>query len=66
MAMEDTIVRRLNCELPNGRRWEWYPDLNVLALSASVRTCEEREQAISELQDHWRRQWIRVVPDLPA
>lgn len=56
---EDTVVKTLS--LPHGRLWEWYPDANVIALSPCLDEAG-REAAISEIQEQWRRQWIRIVP----
>ena len=51
-------------DLPHGRPWEWYGDANVIVLAPRFRTdCQGREQALTEVQAHWRRSCIRVVQD---
>lgn len=55
---EDTLVVTL--DLPFGQSWAWYPDANMVALKPGM--CpEQQEQALSEVQAHWRRSIIRVV-----
>lgn len=58
---EHTLIKTL--PLPFGQMWTWYGDANVLALSPNLRTEAERQAAITEALAHWRRNFIRVVPD---
>lgn len=55
---EKTLIKTL--ELPHGQNWAWYGDANIVVLSPCL-DAEGREQALSELQDHWRRKCLRVV-----
>lgn len=50
-------------KLKVGQDWAWFADLNVVALAEHL-CAEGRERALSELQIHWRRSCLYVVPDL--
>lgn len=61
VAVEETIIRTLSKPLPHGRKFVWYPDLNMCAFSPC--SCpEEFEQVINEARDEWRRHHVRIVP----
>lgn len=55
---EETVFRVLN--LPGGRDYIWYPDLNVVALRRGM-NCEQKMLALDEFQSHWRREHLRLV-----
>lgn len=55
---EDTLIKTMR--LPHGRLWEWFADLNVVALCPSL-DAAGREWALSEVQAHWRRSCLRAV-----
>lgn len=57
---EKTLIKTM--ELPYGQAWAWFADANVVGLSATLND-EERENALSEVQAHWRRACLTVVPD---
>lgn len=57
---EDTLVKTM--PLPHGQTWAWFADANVVALSPCL-SVEGRELALTEVQSHWRRSCLRVVPD---
>lgn len=57
--MEETIVRVLD-SVPPEPGWAWFPDCNMVGLSAQL--CREKQDAaIADLQAQWRRRMIRVV-----
>jgi hypothetical protein len=56
---EETLVKTM--ELPDGRDWEWYGDLNVVVLAPHLCPAR-REVALNEVQAHWRRSCIRILP----
>lgn len=58
---EHTLVKTM--QLPFGQPWTWYGDANVLVLSPDLKTEEQRQNAISEAVAHWRRNFLRVVPE---
>ena len=56
---EHTLIKTM--PLPQGRDWEWFADANIVVLAPHL--CEEgRERALTEVQAHWRRSCIRVLP----
>jgi hypothetical protein len=56
---EDTLIKTM--ALPNGRDWEWYGDLNLVVLAPHLCPAQ-REMALNEVQAHWRRSCIRILP----
>lgn len=55
---QETLV--VTFELPFGRDWFWYADLNIVALSPRL-DAAGRERALAELQEHWRTNCLRIV-----
>lgn len=55
---EQTVV--LTIALPEGQRWAWLGDCNVLALSPHL-NATERQEALIEVGATWRRSFLRVV-----
>lgn len=58
VASEETIFRML--DLPPGRDWAWYPDLNVVGLRRGL-DLDGKLRAVGELQEQWRTQHLRLV-----
>lgn len=52
-------------DLPEGREYVWFGDLNVVGLSSSL-DCDGRQRAIDELQRTWRRRHLSLVESTPA
>jgi hypothetical protein len=57
---EKTVVRTM--ELPNGRDWLWFADLNVVGLAPHLDAAGV-ERAYAEMTAWWRRSCLRLVPD---
>lgn len=58
---EDTVIRYM--PLRTGTKpWRWYPDANLIVLCSSLDAAGQ-DAALSDLQDHWRRECLRVVPN---
>jgi hypothetical protein len=56
---EDTLVKTM--ELPYGQDWAWFADANVVVLSPHL--CDvQRDRALREVQEHWRRSCLRILP----
>lgn len=62
IEFEHTIVKTL--DLPLGQPWAWYADANVVGLARGL-SQQQREDALTEAQAHWRRSWLRIVEDVP-
>ena len=60
---EDTLIKTM--PLPQGRDWEWFADANIVVLAPHLCPAQ-REQALTEVQAHWRRSCLRVLPSEPA
>lgn len=60
MVNEETLI--VTVDLPSGRDWAWFADCNTVGLGAHL-DAAGRERALTELQDEWRRAFVRVVPD---
>lgn len=60
---EKTIVKTM--PLPNGRKWAWYADANLIALAPGLSE-EERDDALTEVTAFWRRSCLRIVSGVVA
>ena len=58
---EDTVIRYMPLA-PGTRPWRWHADANLVVLCSSLDE-NGREEALSDLQAHWRREGLRVVTD---
>jgi hypothetical protein len=61
---EDTVIRYMPLP-PHTRPWRWYADANLVVLCSSLDE-DGQQAALSELQTHWRRKCLRVIPDEPT
>lgn len=57
---EKTLVKTMS--LPFGQPYAWYGDLNMVVLCPSLDDAG-RKRAMDEVQAHWRRSCLQVVPD---
>lgn len=55
---EETVFRTI--DLPPGRDWVWFPDLNVVGLRRGL-DLAGKLRAIDELQEHWRRENLPLL-----
>lgn len=58
MFSEDT--KFVTLDLPDGREWAWYPDLNVVGLSSRL-DCAGKLRAVDEMHKQWRRAHLSLV-----
>lgn len=59
---DDTLIKTM--PLPDGRLWEWFPDANVVVLAPGMCPAQQ-EEALNQVQAHWRRSCLRVLPTEP-
>ena len=58
VVSEKTIFRSL--DLPSGRDWAWYGDLNVVALRRGL-DGDGKRRALAELVEHWHLEHVGSV-----
>ena len=58
MAYEETVFRTIN--LPDGKDWAYYADLNVLAFGSHL-DCAGKLRAFEAAQEDWRLRHLRIV-----
>jgi hypothetical protein len=55
---EQTIVKVM--QLPEGKDWRWFPDLNLVVVSDRLDKAGQAA-ALADLQEKWRRSMLRMV-----
>lgn len=57
---EETVFVPLDLPDDLGRDWEWYADLNIVALRRGL-DVEGRMRAVEDLIATWKREHLRIV-----